>query len=353
MDALDYPKDLRIFVTLKCNRECAHCYVESGPAVDGQAVDAAAALDFIRWLKERGLQRVVLDGGEPMLAPDAVQSLVRGCCECSMPVVVRTNGDHLEDSDALQEIRQYSRASLEISVGAYHQNVSRVSQILENLADLAKRTTLIRYDGFGRGTWAKAEADMIRGRVKLDGAFVCRFGRGKDLPMRYESLSLATLPACTAVGSSVTLYPDGTLWSCNGYVVHELWKRKLLESPLCWGNLYRDGAEACVERGRRRLPLRIIRATGPYGMVTALSLNSSTVDAQPERPASILAGDHASASVPESENEVTFDHICAACRWTFCGIDVPTGLQSLDADGKIGERLAEAWQTRVLLHPAP
>ena len=86
-------------LTRRCNLKCAHCYLDAGTRLDGDAAEMTTdevqdLLDDIAALGDGAM--VVLTGGEPLLRRD-INKLARHATECGLMVVVGTNGILLND----------------------------------------------------------------------------------------------------------------------------------------------------------------------------------------------------------------------------------------------------------------
>lgn len=87
---------LRLSLTEACNLACRYC-IPDRAAARGHLLDAAFALQSVRWLCERhGVRHVRLTGGEPLLHPELL-SLVRELAriEAIEEVALTTNGQTL------------------------------------------------------------------------------------------------------------------------------------------------------------------------------------------------------------------------------------------------------------------
>ncbi len=79
------------FIRLKgCNLSCRYCDTAwaNDPACPAEEETAE---DILRWLKDRGIRRVTLTGGEPLMAEN-VMVLIRALCEAGFRVEIETNG---------------------------------------------------------------------------------------------------------------------------------------------------------------------------------------------------------------------------------------------------------------------
>lgn len=108
---------LRISVTDRCNLRCVYCMPEEGiPLIPhSQMLTYEEILDFTRYAVSRGISKVRLTGGEPLVRK-GIQSLVRSLA--SLPGIrdlgMTTNGILLQEMAA--ELRQAGLHRLNISL---------------------------------------------------------------------------------------------------------------------------------------------------------------------------------------------------------------------------------------------
>lgn len=102
-DALSRPlRDLRISVTDRCNFRCVYCMPREVYGRDYAFLDHAALLSFeeivrtVRIMREHGLEKVRLTGGEPLLRRN-IESLIEKLTEIpGLDLTLTTNGALLE-----------------------------------------------------------------------------------------------------------------------------------------------------------------------------------------------------------------------------------------------------------------
>jgi MoaA/NifB/PqqE/SkfB family radical SAM enzyme len=113
---LEPPRMLTLAVTNRCNLECAHCMVGSGPRASDGDVPVATVRRLAGELAELGGDAIWLTGGEPLRHP-AWRELVRACCDTpGISVVgIQTNGMLLRDAE-VDALRALGFAGLRIQV---------------------------------------------------------------------------------------------------------------------------------------------------------------------------------------------------------------------------------------------
>jgi MoaA/NifB/PqqE/SkfB family radical SAM enzyme len=183
------PRMLTVAVTNRCNLECAHCLVDSGPLAGDGDVPIATLQRLVRDLAELGGDAIWLTGGEPLRHPDW-REIVAACC--GQPgiasVGIQTNGVLLRDDEvhALRGLR-FDGLRIQVSLdGASAQTHDRVR---------------------GRGTFSRALDGITRlAAAGLGGAVTIAFTEMshnmEDLPALLElvdALDLRGLVAGTLV----------------------------------------------------------------------------------------------------------------------------------------------------------
>ena len=119
-------------VTNECNSKCAHCY--NLGAQDGRRACAGAALsdversELLKALREQGVFRLVVSGGEPLLHP-RIFDLLDEARTLGFQVVLYTNGLLVDEATA-NRLAGLGLVSVEVSIygasAATHELVTRV-----------------------------------------------------------------------------------------------------------------------------------------------------------------------------------------------------------------------------------
>lgn len=110
------PRAAYLYITMRCNLRCRHCWVESSPAVlaDGE-MEVEDYQRLLSRLKEGGLEFVKITGGEPAVRPHVLVGLLQVCRNLGMWVSVESNGVLL-DKAMLKLFRQFGVHNLSISL---------------------------------------------------------------------------------------------------------------------------------------------------------------------------------------------------------------------------------------------
>ena len=112
----DFPYALRNCVweiTLACSFSCKYCGSKAGKASEGE-LTTAECMEVVRQMRETGMRRVNLIGGEIFMRPDW-KTVVAALCGAGIKVCVITNGYRLADVD-LAFLRDVGIESVAVSI---------------------------------------------------------------------------------------------------------------------------------------------------------------------------------------------------------------------------------------------
>jgi len=84
-------KGLFLHLTTRCNLFCKHCYYLKTPRRPHEDMEFSVIENLIVGLKRRGLERVTLSGGEPLLHPE-FSKIIRLIHSHDLPLMLLTNG---------------------------------------------------------------------------------------------------------------------------------------------------------------------------------------------------------------------------------------------------------------------
>ena len=140
----EIPYEIHWDVTNDCNSKCVHCYnfgAQEGSRVSvGSALSDEECLEMLRAVREFGLFRIVVSGGEPLIRP-SIYMLLRKARELGFQVVLYTNGI-LIDAEVADRLASLGLVSVEISVyGACaetHDAITRVAGSFERSTQALK-----------------------------------------------------------------------------------------------------------------------------------------------------------------------------------------------------------------------
>lgn len=116
----DYPKNnlstpFRVFydITYGCNLRCKHCFTESGKVNDNE-LSFDEKLNLISQLKELGVNRISIAGGEPLYCKDIFEFL-ENCKLNNISVSLTTNGTYLS-KNVIEKLNKLNLKNLTISL---------------------------------------------------------------------------------------------------------------------------------------------------------------------------------------------------------------------------------------------
>src|SRR5574342_657843 len=253
---------LSLMVTRRCNMQCGHCSVESGPGVKTEPSEA----DLLRYVREAAAARVPairLTGGEPMLRPAVVLRLVAECRRHDISVGMTTNGLWGGSPTAarrqLRSLRRAGLTALTVSYDRYHAPYKS----LEAAVHIVRAAAEVQMDVNINVVRAASDEELaeVAGRfagfpnARLRFYDLQRVGRARELPA-------ASLRAETGGFCSGCAFPqvtdDGRLIACSGPSYFSP-----LTSPLQVGSLAGATLGTLLDRHRLDPILDTIRTFGP------------------------------------------------------------------------------------------
>lgn len=132
-----------LLYTMRCNIACAHCSVNSGPGRRGhmELERARAYVDHLSAMPE--IQFIDISGGEPMLHPEEILTLIRHIKACGKSVRLTTNGFWAATLQRAEEtLRKLKDAGLDavgLSLDKWHLEFLPAG-IARNFVDAARAT---------------------------------------------------------------------------------------------------------------------------------------------------------------------------------------------------------------------
>lgn len=261
---------LAIMLTRRCNMECAHCSVESGPRAGTEGPPLAELLESVRSAAAAGVDSVNVTGGEPMLREREVLEVLRECRRLGIATRMTTNGFWGRTPErarrTLAELVEAGISGMTVSYDRFHAAFQGPEPVV-NIARAAMASQFMLDVNVTR----LADDEEIEGLVAPFASLPCvrlRFydvqpvGAARNLPgiqLRSEVdgfCNACDIPALT---------DDGRLTACNGpsYFLPP-------GNPLAIGSLAETTLGALLERHREDAILETIRTEGPTGLRDAL-----------------------------------------------------------------------------------
>jgi len=134
---------IEFVVTYACTGRCKHCS-EGDHTSCGERIDPEIAADAVRKITaEYNIKTVMTFGGEPLLYPDAVYTIVKTATELNIPKrQVITNGYFSKNADKIREVAEQLALcgvnDLLLSVDAFHQETIPLD-VVKQFASEAKK----------------------------------------------------------------------------------------------------------------------------------------------------------------------------------------------------------------------
>ena len=88
------PMDMSCDITLQCDLQCIHCYAEAGSRKD--ALSTQKWLKGLQKIRQAGVAKIVLTGGDPPAHPDFFE-ILRFCAQTFLIVDIATNGYRISE----------------------------------------------------------------------------------------------------------------------------------------------------------------------------------------------------------------------------------------------------------------
>lgn len=139
---LSAPFRLFYDITYLCNLRCKHCFTNSGKPNDNE-LSLEEKLKLVDYIKELGVPRVSIAGGEPFACKDLFE-FVKKCNENDIGVSISTNGTFFS-KDVIDKINLLDIKTLTISFdGGTEESMDKIrgkgsyKKVVENLYNLKK-----------------------------------------------------------------------------------------------------------------------------------------------------------------------------------------------------------------------
>lgn len=265
---------LAFVVSYRCNIECAHCCVESGPDRIDAPIPAATMIARVDEMAARAqLRRVAFTGGEPTLFPGSVLPVLRHCRSLALETRVTTNASWARTEEAAGSLAaEYAEAGLTefaVSCSSYHlrfygfdryvravraslgQGIQVQMLVLEDAASQIDVETVRRL--------LEGQVDLSDRRLSFESSEVVPVGRARHLAAsHFRTMPLGAVPkaGCGMVLNPIVGTSEGRLMACCGFPYAEIEEIRI-------GTLG-GGLTAALDRARRDPILRWIHAVGPW-----------------------------------------------------------------------------------------
>ena len=172
-----------------CTSRCKHCLYNCSPAWEKDYMTPQVAEESLRSIKQLGCTAVHIGGGEPLLRPEKLATILEVAAAVGVDVdYVETNSSWFKDEDSaaamLSHLHQKGLQTLLVSISPFHNEYIPLAK-MKGVVDAARKTgisifpwvsdflgDLSQFDG--SGTHSLAEYEALFGEKYM-----------KNLPQRY------------------------------------------------------------------------------------------------------------------------------------------------------------------------
>ena len=266
-------KVLHLAYSFVCNLSCGHCIFRCGPN-DHRTMGVHRADSFIEQAGEAGIRKIVFTGGEPLLHPRELRSLIRHTAEQGMKSALITNAawasSGIEAKAYLADLKELGLDSITLSTDRYH----LLEVPLENLQnalyasrDIGLRATVkiarLHHDPVAEGLYRSLRSQSTRVLVQE----ISPLGRATALRSAVNlkpAMSFAG-PGCL---TPPVLLPDGDLLTCCNLPAQDM---KPTDYPFVLGCVEKESLGSLLDRRSRDPVLKALRSKGPSTLASLLS----------------------------------------------------------------------------------
>ncbi len=249
---------LHILLTYQCTFECDHCFVWGSPRQRG-VLTLEQIEDVLEQAREAGVESIYFEGGEPFIYYAILVKGVQKAAEMGFSVGIMSNAYWATSvRDAIEWLQPFvgRLSDLTVSSDLFHCE-QPLGEGPQNAVAAAKwmgiPTGMISIAQPGEG------GEETRGQIEDAGAVMFRGRAAATLASRAEHHSWDNFNQCAHEDllepGRVHLDPLGNLHICQGIVIGNVFKRRLIdicesyrpqEHPVC-GPLHDGGPVALVE----------------------------------------------------------------------------------------------------------
>lgn len=264
---------LHLAYSFACNLSCGHCIFRCGPD-DHRTMGVRRAKDFIEQAGEAGIRRIVFTGGEPLLHPRALRSLIRHTTEQAMKSALITNAawasSRTETKAYLADLKELGLESITLSTDRYHLlevPLENLQNALDASRDIGLRAGVkiarLRHDPVAEGLYRS----LRRSSTRIIFQEISPLGRATALrsAVKLEPAMSFAGPGCL---TPPVLLPDGNLLTCCNLPAQDM---KPTDYPFVLGSAEKESLDSLLERRSCDPVLTILRSKGPSTLAALLS----------------------------------------------------------------------------------
>lgn len=219
---------VNVSITNRCPLSCAHCGPESGPA-ERDSIDVGAICAAFGEARARGCAVVNLTGGEPLIEPRVVTSLLNAARDAGLICRITTSAFWATSAERagnqLERLRDAGLDQLCVSRSIEHAAAVPVDRVVtairaarglglsvmlavckERNYEIVKSEVLARFEALGEAPPPLFESSLVP------------FGRAKGHISVSQLLLRPTadlVGGCPSVGKNPQIHPDGTVTMCG------------------------------------------------------------------------------------------------------------------------------------------
>lgn len=241
-------------ITAKCNLACPFCYGPD-PKMRGE-INLSQKLDFVDYLAERGVKRIIIAGGEPLISVH-LEPVLQRASQSGLEIAVQTNGFSLKKIRQIAPLLEWlalpidasnlathlfmrttekqSENTINSAVAGRHVNPKlkiKIGTVVtkENISQIREMAPIIRsikpdvwklYEVRPRGAALLNYENLRVSRENLDRAILDLKTMNSDLNIHYSPCDLTARAYIIVNPDTECLIPDGSGYLSAGHLVAE------------------------------------------------------------------------------------------------------------------------------------
>jgi len=271
---------LHLAYSFACNLSCDHCIFRCGPD-DRRTMGVRRAKAFIDQAGQAGIRTIVFTGGEPLLHPRALRSLIHHAAEQGMKSALITNAawasSGIETKECLADLKEIGLASITLSTDRYHLlevPLEKLQNALDASREIGLRATVkiarLGHDPVAEGLYRSLKSNSTRVLVQE----ISPLGRATALrsAVKLKSATSFAGPGCF---TPPVLLPDGNLLTCCNLPARDM---RPTDYPFVLGSVEKESLGSLLDRRSRDPILTVLRSKGPSTLAALLARREPAVE---------------------------------------------------------------------------